>query len=58
MTDTPSDTSVLTEVRDAHRFDVGALDKYLLAHLDGYRGKPEIKQFEGGQSNPTFLIRS
>jgi aminoglycoside phosphotransferase (APT) family kinase protein len=46
------------EVRSAHRFDEEALDRYLRQHLDGYRGKPEIKQFAGGQSNPTFLLRS
>jgi aminoglycoside phosphotransferase (APT) family kinase protein len=48
----------LVDVREAHRFDVDALDRYLSKHLDGYRGKPEIKQFEGGQSNPTFLLTS
>ncbi len=48
----------LGEVREAHRFDEPALDRYLQQHLDGYRGKPTIRQFEGGQSNPTFLITS
>ena len=48
----------LVDVREAHRFDVDALDRYLSQHLEGYRGKPEIKQFEGGQSNPTFLVTS
>src|SRR5262245_32305862 len=45
-------------VREAHRFDVDALDRYLQKHLDGWRGKPEIGQFDSGQSNPTFLIQS
>jgi aminoglycoside phosphotransferase (APT) family kinase protein len=48
----------LVEVREAHRFDVQALDRYLAQHLPGYAGKPEIRQFEGGQSNPTFLLQS
>lgn len=48
----------LVEVREAHRFDQEALDRYLLANLEGYRGKPKIRQFEGGQSNPTYLIES
>jgi aminoglycoside phosphotransferase (APT) family kinase protein len=48
----------LGEVREAHRFDEQALDRYLQEHLEGYRGKPTIRQFEGGQSNPTFLITS
>jgi aminoglycoside phosphotransferase (APT) family kinase protein len=46
----------LTEVREAHRFDEGALDRYLTEHLEGYRGPLRVRQFEGGQSNPTFLL--
>jgi aminoglycoside phosphotransferase (APT) family kinase protein len=48
----------LIDVRSAHRFDEQALDRYLAQHLPGYRGNPEIKQFAGGQSNPTFLLKS
>lgn len=59
MADTlPQITTGLVDVREAHRFDVDALDRYLQKNLEGYRGKPEIKQFEGGQSNPTFLMTS
>jgi aminoglycoside phosphotransferase (APT) family kinase protein len=46
----------LTEVREAHRFDEGALDRYLAEYLEGYRGPLRVRQFEGGQSNPTFLL--
>jgi len=46
----------LTEVREAHRFDEGALDRYLAEHLAGYRGPLRVRQFEGGQSNPTYLL--
>jgi len=46
----------LTEVREAHRFDEGALDQYLAEFLEGYRGPLRVRQFEGGQSNPTFLL--
>jgi aminoglycoside phosphotransferase (APT) family kinase protein len=46
----------LTEVREAHRFDEEALDRYLAQHLQGYRGPLRIQQFEGGQSNPTYLL--
>jgi aminoglycoside phosphotransferase (APT) family kinase protein len=48
----------LIDVRPAHRFDEEALDRYLKAHLDGYQGNPELQQFAGGQSNPTFLLKS
>jgi aminoglycoside phosphotransferase (APT) family kinase protein len=48
----------LTEVREAHRFDEEALDRYLAEHLQGYRGPLQIQQFEGGQSNPTYLLNA
>ena len=46
----------LTPVREAHKFDAQALEQYLLAHVKGFQGPMEIKQFEGGQSNPTFQL--
>lgn len=46
----------LTSVRDAHRFDEGALLKYLTEHVPGFDGPLTVRQFEGGQSNPTFLL--
>ncbi len=46
----------LIEVRDAHKFDAGALDRYMAAHVDGYQGPLQVQQFEGGQSNPTFAV--
>ena len=49
----------LTTVREAHRFDEGALRAYMADHVDGYDGEPlKIRQFEGGQSNPTFLVEA
>ena len=46
----------LIPVRDAHRFDESALGEYLQDKLEGYTGPLNVQQFEGGQSNPTFLI--
>jgi aminoglycoside phosphotransferase (APT) family kinase protein len=43
-------------VRDAHRFDVASLERYLRAHVEGFSGTAEVMQFKGGQSNPTFLV--
>ncbi len=48
----------LTPVRDAHKFDEAALVKFLDANIEGYRGPATIRQFEGGQSNPTFLLEA
>ncbi|HLG88694.1 MAG TPA: phosphotransferase [Alphaproteobacteria bacterium] len=46
-----------TPVRAGHGFDVGALERYLKANVDGFKGKLEVEQFKGGQSNPTFLLK-
>ena len=43
-------------VSPQQRFDEAALERYLLAHLAGFRGPLNIAQFRGGQSNPTFLL--
>jgi aminoglycoside phosphotransferase (APT) family kinase protein len=44
------------EVRSAHRFDTNALESYMQQHVAGFRGPLEVRQFKGGQSNPTFLL--
>ena len=50
--------SQTTAVRHGHEIDREALERYLLDHLQGYRGPLEIRQFEGGQSNPTYLLHT
>ncbi|MBB3174161.1 aminoglycoside phosphotransferase (APT) family kinase protein [Endobacter medicaginis] len=44
-------------VRDEDRIDIAALDDFLKAHVDGLEGVPEIRQFAGGASNLTYLVR-
>lgn len=44
------------EVREQHRFDVGALERYMRAHVAGFSGALDVKQFRGGQSNPTYHL--
>jgi aminoglycoside phosphotransferase (APT) family kinase protein len=44
------------EVREQHRFDVGALERYLRNHVPGFSGPLEVRQFRGGQSNPTYYL--
>lgn len=46
----------LVPVLDRHRFDEAALARYLRDHLPGFDGPVEVRQFQGGQSNPTFHI--
>jgi aminoglycoside phosphotransferase (APT) family kinase protein len=45
-------------VRETHRFDEAALERYLAAHVSGFRTPALVSQFKGGQSNPTFLVTS
>ena len=46
----------LGEVLEAHRFDVGALERYLERHVEGFEGPLHVQQFLGGQSNPTYCL--
>lgn len=45
-----------TPVRDAHRFDEAPLEAWLNEHVDVFDGKLTVRQFRGGQSNPTFWL--
>jgi aminoglycoside phosphotransferase (APT) family kinase protein len=38
--------------------DAPALEAYLRRSLDGFRGPLGIRQFRGGQSNPTYLLET
>jgi aminoglycoside phosphotransferase (APT) family kinase protein len=46
----------LIEVRQQHRFDEAALQAYLSHALPEAAPPIAIRQFQGGQSNPTFLL--
>jgi len=46
------------DVRAAHQFDVTQLKDYMLSHVDNFDGPLTVKQFKGGQSNPTYLLES
>jgi len=48
--------SQTAEVREAHRFDVGALERYMRERVEGFSGSLEARQFRGGQSNPTYHL--
>ena len=45
-------------VKQAHRFDENRLGSYLAEHMQGFTGPLAVRQFEGGQSNPTFLLET
>lgn len=43
-------------VREMHRFDERALERFLIERVAGFEPPLVVRQFEGGQSNPTFLL--
>lgn len=48
----------LVPVLPAHRFDEAALARYLRDQLPGFDGQIQVRQFQGGQSNPTFHLHT
>ena len=55
---TPSDKYLgqTAEVKPAHRLDERRLVEFLGDTVPGYEGPLSLSQFEGGQSNPTYLL--
>ena len=43
-------------VVESHRFDEGALAQWMAANVEGYEGPLQVRQFKGGQSNPTYQL--
>jgi aminoglycoside phosphotransferase (APT) family kinase protein len=55
-----SDTLQTLPVAEANRFDTVALQRYLAERAAGFEPGREmqVRQFPGGQSNPTFLVEA
>jgi aminoglycoside phosphotransferase (APT) family kinase protein len=51
-----SDTTSTPSPGASHAIDLQALERYLQAHLPGFRGPLQVEKFQGGQSNPTFKL--
>src|ERR1700759_5677865 len=47
---------VVGEIRANHRFDTAALDAWCQANIEGFGKGLEVRQFQGGASNPTFML--
>lgn len=45
-------------VREQHRIDEAALERWMQTHVPGYAGPLQVDQFKGGQSNPTYRLRT
>lgn len=50
--------TALTEIRPGHEFDQHALTVFMENNVEGFTGPLHIRQFDGGQSNPTFMLQS
>jgi len=46
------------DVLEAHQFDPQSLQAFMLSHVEGFQGPLTVRQFRGGQSNPTYLLAS
>jgi aminoglycoside phosphotransferase (APT) family kinase protein len=48
----------VVDVKTQHRFDEARLNAFLSDTVDGYEGPVAVRQFEGGQSNPTYFLET
>ena len=46
------------DVAAALRIDVASLERYLAPNVAGFGGPLTVRQFKGGQSNPTYLLET
>ncbi|HEY3797367.1 MAG TPA: phosphotransferase [Caulobacteraceae bacterium] len=44
------------DVVESHKFDEPSLDRWMKANVAGYEGPLTVRQFKGGQSNPTYQL--
>ena len=58
MSDRQSTFSGTKEVTERLRFDVGRLEAFMGERVKGFAGPIAVKQFKGGQSNPTYLLET
>lgn len=56
--DQPASDVAIIDVLPQHRFDTAPLWQYLQRHLDDFSLPAQLRQFQGGQSNPTYLIQT
>src|SRR5438270_13100274 len=46
------------EVAAPLRFDAARLEAYLTTNVPGFKGPLSVRQFKGGQSNPTYYLET
>ena len=52
----PPDIAGTVPVPPAHAFDLAPVQAFLEREVPGFAGPMDVRQFSGGQSNPTFLL--
>ena len=58
MVDRQAIFSGTKDVAEPLRFDAARLENYLSENVAGFHGPLAVKQFRGGQSNPTYLLET
>src|SRR5262249_34668771 len=53
-----ADSSGTRAVDERHRFDEAGLERWMRANVADFQGPLEVRQFNGGQSNPTYQLRT
>jgi aminoglycoside phosphotransferase (APT) family kinase protein len=56
--DRQSTFSGTKDVAEPLRFDAARLESYLRGQVQGFAGPITLRQFKGGQSNPTYLVET
>ncbi len=58
MSTSQQENSGTTPVREGYAIDAQRLAAWMADHVPGFAGPLEIDQFKGGQSNPTYRLRT
>ena len=58
MTNLTEQFSGTQSLTDRDTFDTAALERWLEAHVEGFSGPLSIEKFKGGQSNPTYKLKT
>src|SRR3954466_2096623 len=58
MTDAACSFAGSGPMRAGQEIDAGAVDAWLAGNVEGYAGPLTVEQFNGGQSNPTYRLRT
>ncbi len=58
MTTRQEQNTGTTDVRAALSFETGLLREWMSSHVAHFEGELAVRQFRGGQSNPTYLLES